>query len=61
MRWFLEPLAVIVLVLAVHKYLIGLLKKKKKIYIYPVLRFALNKFYQAGKMYSLIPSLWLDN
>ena len=33
MRWFLEPLAVIVLVLAVHKYLIGLLKKKKK-YIY---------------------------
>lgn len=59
MRWFLEPLAVIVLVLAVHKYLIGLLKKK--IHIYPVLRFALNKFYQAGKMYSLIPSLWLDN
>ena len=60
MRWFLEPLAVIVLVLAVHKYLIGLLKKKN-IYIYPVLRFALNKFFQAGKMYSLIPSLWLDN
>ena len=60
MRRFLEPLAVIVLVLAVHKYLIGLLKKKN-IYIYPVLRFALNKFFQAGKMYSLIPSLWLDN
>ena len=59
MSRFLEPLAVIVLVLAVHKYLVDLLKK---IYIYTLLlRFALNKFCQAGKMYSLIPSLRLDN